>query len=619
MSTWRSCQDKSVAASWIMCNIVDTVKTEQNSLSVVKEIEPNSTNVISDDKSNDNDLLFESDEISSDEQLSQIIATINQTSDDRTTTPVSEVSDIIDNIVAVEQKPEKTRNIQTPIGAKLAKKLETFANKKLTADDNKPNSANGKTVTVATTTASSAIPTTNPCEAETKRRIEKAAKNIMKNLPDLDPQKNLMSLCIKLAEFQEQYRVACAKVNELEKRSTVIMRERDQTLLENGRITAAKAKLESLCRELHRHNQQIRDESMQRQRDDEGKRKELATKFQTTIDEIAAQLSNYSEKSSSLREQNVQLSEQLAVVVKDYDLREKEVEAALKQKELELRLTEASLEQMRLLLTERTELIKQERQVSEAERLVLFKKCEELAGSELGLRQQVTIYSERYQEFQNAITQSSQMVTSCHTEIEKMGKKIKKLEKERADFQHRWQIAEQNQKKSADETKQIEKEKRQLETKMDKLEKLSRALQQERGELQNTIKTLTKASSSSPITTSIGINNGNTDGSDRHVQDESKQTAGLSTSESSLPSQPTVAKTTAATNDSNETNVIANSNDNSSSFTSIVHEENGGTESPASVEQLSTSEPIIHQLSSDIADSPNLYNGEYSEYPLSLI
>lgn len=36
------------------------------------------------------------------------------------------------------------------------------------------------------------------------------------------------------------------------------MRERDQALLENGRIAAAKAKLESLCRELHRHSQQIR-------------------------------------------------------------------------------------------------------------------------------------------------------------------------------------------------------------------------------------------------------------------------------------------------------------------------------------------------------------------------
>lgn len=40
----------------------------------------------------------------------------------------------------------------------------------------------------------------------------------------------------------------------------------------------------------------------------------------------------------------------------------------------------------------------------------------------------------------------------------------------------------------------MEKEKRQLETKLDKLDKLSRALQQERIDLQATIKNLTKAS-----------------------------------------------------------------------------------------------------------------------------
>jgi len=122
----------------------------------------------------------------------------------------------------------------------------------------------------------------------------------------------------------------------------------------------------------------------------------------------------------------------------------------------------------------------------------LYKKCEELAASELSLRSQVQMYSERYQEFQNAIQQSSQMVTSCHTEIEKMGKKIKKLEKEKNDFRHRWEIAEQSQRKSNEDYKLLEKEKRQLEIKLDKLDKLSRALQQERSELQTTIKNLSK-------------------------------------------------------------------------------------------------------------------------------
>jgi phage shock protein A len=64
------------------------------------------------------------------------------------------------------------------------------------------------------------------------------------------------------------------------------------------------------------------------------------------------------------------------------------------------------------------------------------------------------MYSERYQEFQKAIQQSSQMVTSCHTEIEKMRKKIQKLEKERNDFRHRWEIAEQNQRKSNEDVRE---------------------------------------------------------------------------------------------------------------------------------------------------------------------
>ncbi|CAF1354559.1 unnamed protein product [Adineta steineri] len=383
---------------------------------------------------------------------------------------------------------------QTAIGAKLVKKLETLA-----ASSKENKQSNGKTSTVvASGNGSASSANANNNESESRRNINKVAKNLLKSLTDPDPQKNLLNLAVKVAEYQEQSRTTQTKIHELEKKTAVLMRERDQVLLENGRVSAAKAKLESLCRELHQHNQQIRDESIQRQQEDETKRRELATKFQTTIDEIASQLSNYSEKSTSLREQNIKLSEQLASVVKDYELREKEVETTLKKKELELRLTEATLEQSRVLLNERTELIKQERQVSEAEQLVLYRKCEELAQSELSLRSQVTVYAERYQEFQNAIQQSSQMVTSCHSEIEKMGKKIKKLEKERNDFRHRWEIAETSQRKTSEDMKLLEKEKRQSDIKLDKLDRLCRALQQERLDLQGTIKNLTKSSSITP-------------------------------------------------------------------------------------------------------------------------
>jgi hypothetical protein len=49
----------------------------------------------------------------------------------------------------------------------------------------------------------------------------------------------------------------------------------------------------------------------------------------------------------------------------------------------------------------------------------------------------------------------------------------------------------------------LEKEKRQLETKLDKLDKLSRALQQERVNLQTTIKNLSKSTMLSSSSSSI--------------------------------------------------------------------------------------------------------------------
>jgi chromosome segregation ATPase len=87
----------------------------------------------------------------------------------------------------------------------------------------------------------------------------------------------------------------------------------------------------------------------------------------------------------------------------------------------------------------------------ETERSILYKKCEELSASESNLRSQLIVYAERYQEFQNAIQQSSEMIISCQAEMEKMGKKIKQLENERNEFRHRCETAEQNPKKSTED------------------------------------------------------------------------------------------------------------------------------------------------------------------------
>lgn len=39
------------------------------------------------------------------------------------------------------------------------------------------------------------------------------------------------------------------------------------------------------------------------------------------------------------------------------------------------------------------------------------------------------------------------MVTACHKEIERMGKKIQNLEQEKTDFRQKWENTEQNHRK----------------------------------------------------------------------------------------------------------------------------------------------------------------------------
>lgn len=221
----------------------------------------------------DDNLSFESTQISSDEQLSQIIDSINLA-----------VTSEEANTDESQSKSSTTRPTgQTAIGAKLVKKLETLGRSSFDSFlslfirfqrlipkkiNQQPNNLHlhqariqHREQTIMNQTHVGLLRKLLVGLKDLNETIDQCdvlVENIMKNLNDPDQQKNLLTLATKIAELQEQNRLIQAKTNEIEKRSTIYMRERDQALLENGRSVAAKAKLESLCRELHRHNQQIR-------------------------------------------------------------------------------------------------------------------------------------------------------------------------------------------------------------------------------------------------------------------------------------------------------------------------------------------------------------------------
>ena len=63
-----------------------------------------------------------------------------------------------------------------------------------------------------------------------------------------------------------------------------MIREKDQLQTEHSKAILAKSKLESLCRELQRHNKLVKDESLARAKEEEEKRKEVTNKFQVCLE-----------------------------------------------------------------------------------------------------------------------------------------------------------------------------------------------------------------------------------------------------------------------------------------------------------------------------------------------
>jgi len=78
----------------------------------------------------------------------------------------------------------------------------------------------------------------------------------------------------------------------------------------------------------------------------------------------------------------------------------------------------------------------------------LTKKCEFHQESETQLKSQVTLYTQKYEEFQSTLSKSNQVFESFRAEMDKLTKKIKKLEQENAQWKNKLEASEASVQKS---------------------------------------------------------------------------------------------------------------------------------------------------------------------------
>uniref|UniRef100_A0A8C3RLE4 Taxilin gamma n=2 Tax=Chelydra serpentina TaxID=8475 RepID=A0A8C3RLE4_CHESE len=328
-------------------------------------------------------------------------------------------------------------------------------------------------------------------EKNKEKTLGKEVLLLMQALNTLStPEEKLAALCKKYADLLEESRNVQKQMKILQKKQAQVVKEKVHLQSEHSKAILARSKLESLCRELQRHNKTLKEENMQQAREEEERRKEATAHFQITLNEIQAQLEQHDIHNAKLRQENIELGEKLKKLIEQYALREEHIDKVFKHKELQQQLVDAKLQQTTQLIKEAEEKHQREREFLLKEATESRHKCEQMKQQEAQLKQQLSLYMDKFEEFQTTMAKSNELFTTFRQEMEKMTKKIKKLEKETIVWRTKWENNNKALLQMAEEKTVRDKEYKGFQIKLERLEKLCRALQTERNELNEKVEVL---------------------------------------------------------------------------------------------------------------------------------
>ncbi|KAM9777291.1 taxilin beta b [Neosynchiropus ocellatus] len=321
-------------------------------------------------------------------------------------------------------------------------------------------------------------------EKKMLKSLGKEAMLLMQSLSKLDtPEQKLEAIIKKHAELLEEHRNDQKQLKLLQKKLLQVIKEKDQLQSEHSRAVLARSKLEGLCRELQRHNKTLKEETLQRCREDDLKRKEITTHFQGTLSEIQAQIEEHSTRNTKLCQENSSLAEKLKGLITQYDQREANLEKVFKHRDLKEKLLETKLQQATLMLKEAQDKHKLEKELLLKQTAESKGQMKTLKEQELDMRAQLDMYSKKFDEFQGSVSRSNSVYSGFKQDMDKMTKKMKKLEKECQSWKSRFDGCNKSLVEMVTDRALKEKEFELLAVKNQKLESLCRALQEERKSL----------------------------------------------------------------------------------------------------------------------------------------
>lgn len=337
-------------------------------------------------------------------------------------------------------------------------------------------------------------------EEKMRKKDDKSVDHVLKALNSLNTtEEKLAAMCKKYADIFDENRKMQLALKQAEKRCSTLQREKEQLQTDHSKAILTRSRLENLCRELQRQNKAIKDESLLKIREEEEKRKEVSTKFQATLNEITTLMQQNNDKNMKLRDDNIDMNAKLKNVCEKYELREQQVEKISKQMQLEAQLADAKLAKAKMEMAAEREIMLREKQQLLMELSQYQTRCQEFQATEINLRNQITMYDEKYDEFQKALARSNEVFGGFKGEMEKMSKKMCKLEKEVSTWKQRWEGSHRALLEMAEEKQKADQELSQSNRQVLTLQRLCRTLQGERSNL------LAKLKGTSPVDEKIDV------------------------------------------------------------------------------------------------------------------
>ncbi|XP_072296680.1 beta-taxilin isoform X2 [Eucyclogobius newberryi] len=312
------------------------------------------------------------------------------------------------------------------------------------------------------------------------------------------PEEKLQELVKKYGEMASLRRRDEQKLCLLQHKFSRLLDERQQLQTEQRNNLTTRSKLEMLCRELQQEYTVLRDETIERCREEEKKRNEMTSQFQEMLTEIQNQIEQHNTRNDKLCTENNNLTEKLEGLMNQCELREESLEKINKHRDLQLKLTEARLAQANVLFGEADEKHKREKEYLLVQAAEWKLQTQTLREQGTVMQTQLALYAQKFDEFQATLSKSNEIFQRFKKEMDTMSDKMKKIEKESNLWKTRFENCNKALTDMLEERTEKGKEYDVFVLKIQKLEKLCRTLQDERKILYDKIKDVRHSNANIP-------------------------------------------------------------------------------------------------------------------------